>query len=173
MNRKKVLMSSLLFITIAIIGIGTVWIIRLYLREQDPQWQMAKEIYNIQAILQDTDENMKLESMSEVRQYEIKRPDGPSIFYYCCISGYLDEESAELIGLNKAAISLVVDVDALENCRNCKVSNSDAVMGEMYGKTYLCWTLSPKYSCVLEYIYKSVTDESAILIASSVKEHEN
>ena len=168
MNRKKTLWYIFVFIAGIAIVAGSVWGIKRWLRERDPRWQAAKEIYTVQTALQKVDENWKLESLSEVRPYEIKRPDGPSIYYYCCITGYLTEEPGELNGLNKAAISLVVDVDSLENCRDYEVGGQDAVMGELDGQTYLCWTISPKYSCVMEYTAGTVTEEDVFRMAESV-----
>ena len=127
MNRKKTLWYIFVFIAGIAIVAGSVWGIKLWLRERDPRWQTAKEIYTVQTALQKVDENWKLESLSEVRPYEIKRPDGPSIYYYCCVTGYLTEEPGELNGLNKAAISLVVDVDSLENCRDYEVAGQAAI----------------------------------------------
>lgn len=170
MNRKKTLWYIFVFIAGIAIVAGGVWGIKLWLRERDPRWQVAKEVYTVQTALQKVDENWKLESLSEVRPYEIKRPDGPSIYYYCCITGYLTEEPGELNGLNKAAISLVVDVDSLENCRDYEVSGQDAVMGELDGQTYLCWTISPKYSCVISYTPGTVAEEDIFRMAESVEE---
>ena len=169
MNRKKTLWYIFVFIAGIAIVAGSVWGIKLWLRERDPRWQAAKEIYTAQTALQKVDENWKLESLSEVRPYEIKRPDGPSIYYYCCITGYLTEEPGELNGLNKAAISLVVDVDSLENCRDYEVGGQDAVMGELDGQVYLCWTISPEYSCVIAYMSGTVTESDIFHIAESVK----
>ena len=42
-------------------------------------------------------------------------------------------------------------------------------MGEYEGKKYLCWTISPKYSCVLEYIGGTITEEDIFRIAESVE----
>ena len=172
MNRKKTLWYIFVFIAGIAIVAGSVWGIKLWLRERDPRWQAAKEIYTVQTDLQKVDENWKLESLSEVRPYEIKRPDGPSIYYYCCITGYLTEEPGELNGLNKAAISMVVDVDSLENRQNCKVGNLDAIMGELDGQTYLCWTISPQYSCIIAYTLGAVDEEDIFYMAESIAQEE-
>ena len=81
---------------------------------------------------------------------------------------YLSEEPKEITGLNKTALSMVVDVDSLENTRDCKVGNLDAVMGEKDGFHYLCWTYSPKYSCVFKYVDGSVSEEDLFRMAESV-----
>lgn len=169
MNGKKMLCYVLGFTVGAIIVAGCIWSIKFWLRERDLRWQAAKKIYEVQTTLQKVDENWKLESLSEVRPYEIKQVDGPSIYYYCCITEYLTEE---LNGPNKTAISMVVDVDSLENRQNCKVGNLDAIMGELDGQTYLCWTISPQYSCIIAYTLGAVDEEDIFYMAESIAQEE-
>ena len=168
MNRKKTLWYIFVFIAGIAIVAGSVWGIKLWLRERDPCWQAAKEIYRVQTALQEVDENTKLESLSEVRSFEITSPNSPTIYYYCTITSYLTEAPNETTALNKTALSMVVDIDSLENRRDCKVGNQDAVMGEIDGFHYLCWTYSPKYSCVFKYVEGSVTEEDLFHMAESV-----
>lgn len=168
MSRKKMLQKFLIILIATLILAGSIWGIKLYLREQDPKWQVAKEIYRVETALQEVDEDWKLESLSEVRPFVIKGPNNVSINYYCCITSYLNEEPSELEGLNKAALDMVVDIDNLENRSDCKVGSWDGVQGELEGLTYLCWTVSPKYSCVMEYTAGTVTEEDVFRMAESV-----
>ena len=163
-NTKRIVIALI----VAVVAVGIAWGIKLYLRAKDPRWQAAKEIYKVQTVLQQVDENATLESMSEVRSFEITSPDSPTIYYYCTITSYLTEEPTQTTDLNKSALSMVVDVDALENRRDCKVGEQDAVMGEMDGYHYLCWTYSPKYSCVFKYVEGSVSEEDLFRMAESV-----
>ena len=167
MNKKNFKRIGIIAIVIVVI-VGICWCIKLYIREKDPRWQAAKEIYRVQTALQEVDENTKLESLSEVRSFEITSPNSPTIYYYCTITSYLAEEPEETTELNKTALSMVVDIDSLENRRDCKVGNQDAVMGEIDGFHYLCWTYSPKYSCVFKYVEGSVTEEDLFHMAESV-----
>lgn len=169
MGRKKTLQKFLIFLVAAIMLAGSIWSIKLYLREQDPRWKAAKEFYRVQTALQTVDEEWKLESLSEVHPYEITRPDGPSIFYYCCVTSYIDEEPSEFAGLNKTALSQVIDVDDLVNAAVCHVNGLESIIGEYEGKKYLCWTISPQYSCVLEYIDGTIAEEDLFRIAESVE----
>lgn len=80
MNIKKTLWYIFAFIAGIAFVVGSVWGIKLWLRERDPRWQAAKEIYRVEKALQQVDQDYKLESLSEVYPYEIKRPDGPVYF---------------------------------------------------------------------------------------------
>ena len=167
MNKKNLKRIGIIIIMLVVIAI-ICWGIKLYIREKDPRWQAAKEIYRVQTALQEVDENAKLESLSEVRSFEITSPNSPTIFYYCTITSYLTEEPEETTALNKTALSMVVDIDSLEKRSDCKVGNQDAVMGEIDGFHYLCWTYSPKYSCVFKYVEGSVSEEDLFRMAESV-----
>ena len=63
-------------------------------------------------------------------------------------------------------------MDALENRRDGEVNGLEAVMGELDGQTYLCWSISPTYSCVLEYTAESVLEADILRMAESVGEPE-
>lgn len=168
MNKRKILLVTIICISAIAITARFVWEFRIYQREKDPYWQAAKEIYRVQTALQEVDEDWQLESLSDVRPFVINGPDGVSIHYYCCITSYVNEEPAEIQGLNKTALDLVVDIDTLENRSDCKVGSWDGVQGELEGLTYLCWTVSPKYSCVLEYTAGTVAEEDIFRMAESV-----
>ena len=172
MNKKNLKRIGIIIIMLVVIA-GICWGIKLYIREKDPRWQAAKEIYLVQTALQKVDENAKLESLSEVRSFEITSPNSPTIYYYCTITSYLTEAPNETTALNKTALSMVVDIDSLENRRDCKVGNQDAVMGEIDGFHYLCWTYSPKFSCVFKYLEGSITEEDLFHMAESVQPIDN
>ena len=168
MNKKKILLVTIICISAIAITAGIVWGFGIYQRENDPYWQAAKEIYKVQTALQEMDEDWKLESLSEASPYVIKGPNGVSINYYCCITSYLNEEPAEIDGLNQTALDLVVDIDTLEHRSDCKVGTWDGVQGELDGLAYLCWTVSPQYSCVLEYTAGTVAEDDIFRMAESV-----
>ena len=170
--KKKIIVGIAVCAALVIVIVGIVYGIKIYQREQDPNRQIAKKLYNVESALQEIDESWELQSLTQVTPYCYQNPDGDTITYYCCITTYVDDEPAESFGLNKTALEQVVDMDALENCRDCEVNGLEAVMGELDGKTYLCWTISPTYSCVLEYSAESVSEADILRMAESVGEPE-
>ena len=170
--KKKIIVGITICIFLAFIITGMVLGIRIYRREQDPNWQIAKKLYNVESALQEIDESWELQSLTQVTPYCYQNPDGDTITYYCCITTYVGDEPSEYFGINQAALEQVVDMDALENRRDCEVDGLEAVMGELDGKTYLCWTISPTHSCVLEYTAESASEADILRMAESVGEPE-
>ena len=114
MNKKKILLATIISISAIAITAGLVWGYRIYQRENDPYWQVAKEIYKVQTALQEVDEDWSLESLSSVYPLSYQDGKGNIINYYCCTSTYPNGEPTDFSGLNKTALSQVLDVDSLE-----------------------------------------------------------
>jgi hypothetical protein len=113
--KKKIFAGIAVCFALIIVITGAVYGVKIYQREQDPNWQIAKKLYNLESALQEIDESWELQSLTQVTPYCYQNPDGDTITYYCCITTYVDDESAESFGLNKTALEQVVDMDALEN----------------------------------------------------------
>ena len=170
--KKKNLWIAGIFVVGLMMIVGIIRYIEVQKRENNPNWQIAKKLYNVESALQEIDESWELQSLTQVTPYCYQNPDGDTITYYCCITTYVDDEPAESFGLNKTALEQVVDMDALEKRRDCEVNGLEAVMGELDGKTYLCWTISPTHSCVLEYTDESASEADILRMAESVGEPE-
>ena len=170
--KKKIIVGIAVCAALVIVIAGIVYGIKIYQREQDPNWQIAKKLYNVESALQEIDESWELRSLTQVTPYCYQDPDGDTITYYCCITTYVEDTPDVSFRLNKTALEQVVDIDALVNSRDCEVNGLEAVIGELDGQTYLCWTISPTYSCVLEYTTESVLEADILRMAESVGEPE-
>lgn len=166
--KKKIIVGIAGCAALVIINVGAVYGAKIYQREQDPNWQIAKKLYNVESALQEIDESWALQSLTQVTPYCYQNPDGDTITYYCCITTYVDGVPAEYFGLNRPALEQVVDMDTLENRRDCEVNGLEAIIGELDGQTYLCWTISPTYSCVLEYTAEAIPETDIFRMAESV-----
>lgn len=166
--KKKIIVGIAVCFSLITIIAGAVYGIKIYQREHDPKWQMAKKLHNVESALQEIDKSWELNSLTQVTPYCYQNPDGDTITYYCCTTTYINEAPSEYFGIHQAALEQVVDMDALENCRDCKVNGLAAVRGELEGQTYLCWTISPTYSCVMEYTAGSISEADIIRMAESI-----
>lgn len=166
--KKRILIKVIVCLSFVAVAVAAVWGIRIYLRKKDSNWKIAKELYRVETALQEIDEEWKLDSLSKVTPFHYQNPDGSVISYYCCTTTYVGDEPTEYPGLHKTALDMVVDLDALENRRDCEVNGLEAVMGELDEKTYLCWTISPKYSCVIEYASGTIKEADIFRMAASI-----
>jgi len=106
--------------------------------------------------------------MSKVTPFIYTDSEGNTIVYYCIQTAYLKNESGKYAGLNMDAIGLVIIISQIENKRECKGNEYDAFLCELGDQTYLCWTMSPELSCVIEYSAEAISEESIFRMAESV-----
>ena len=166
--KKKILWIAGIFVVALVLIVGIVRYIEVQKRENDPNWQIAKEIYKMENALKEVDENYECQSVAKVTPFTYTDSEGNTIAYYCIQTAYLENESGDYTGLDMNAIGLVIDADQIENKRECKVNEYDAFLCELGGRSYLCWTLSPELSCVIEYSAEAISEESIFRMAESV-----
>ena len=150
--------------------VGIMHYIEMQRRERDPDWDIAKGIYKVENALKEVDKGYKCQSVSKVIPFTYTDSEGNTIVYCCCQTAFLENESADDTGLDMNAISLAVDKEQIENKRECKVNGYDAFQCELGDRSYLCWTLSPEFSCVIEYSKGSIGEADIIRMAESVPE---
>lgn len=166
--KKKILWIAGIFVVGLVLIVGTVRYIEAQKHENDPNWQIAKEIYNIENALKEIDEGYKCQSVAKVTPFTYTDSEGNSIVYYCIQTAHLENESGDYTGLDMNAIGLVIDADQLENKWECKVNEYDAFLCAQGDRSYLCWTLSRELSCVIEYSNGLIDETSILRMAESV-----
>jgi len=72
--KKKIIVGITICISIAVIITGMVWGIRIYRREQDPNWQIAKKLYNVESALQEIDESGNCNPLPKSHHTVIRTP---------------------------------------------------------------------------------------------------
>ena len=168
--KKKILWIVGICVISLVLITGIMQYIEVQKRESDPNWQIANEIYKVENALKEVDEDYECQSVSKVTPFTYTDSEGNTIIYYCCQTAYLENESGEYSGLNMDAIGLVIDVNLIEDRQECKVSEYDAFLCELGDRSYLCWTLSPEISCVIEYSADTVKESDIFRMAESVAE---
>jgi len=149
--KKKLLWCAGIIILIALVVLGVLRYIEVRNRQTDPNWKLAERIYKMENALKEVDEDYACKSLSKVTPFSYTDSEGNIITYYCCQTSYLSDESREYSGLNTDAIGMVIDFAQIKNRRDCKVNEYDAFQCEMGERSYLCWTISPEISCIIEY----------------------
>ena len=166
--RKKILwITGVIVVGLAVI-LGVMRYSEIQKRENEPNWQIAKEIYKMESALKEVDEDYECQSISKVTPFTYTDSEGNTIVYYCCQTAYLSNESGEYTGLDMNAIGMVIDLDLIENKWEYTVNEYDAFLCEVGDRSFLCWTLSPEISCVIEYSADTVNETDIFRMAESV-----
>jgi len=167
--KKKLLWCTGIVVLIVLVVCGVCRYIKVRNSQTDSNWKLAQQIYNMENALKEVDEDYDCKSVSKVTPFTYTDSEGNSIVYYCCQTTYIEDEYGETTGLNTDAIGMVIDFAQIQNRRDCRVNGYDAFRCEMGEHSYLCWTISPEISCVIEYS-ADVNDEADIFrMAESVK----
>ena len=167
--KKKLLWCVGIVVLIVLIALGVFRYIEVRHRQTDPNWKLAEQIYKMENALKEVDEDYACKSLSKVTPFSYTDSEGNIITYYCCQTTYLSDEYREDTGINTDAIGMVIDFTQIQNRRDCKVNAYEAFQCEMGERSYLCWTISPEISCVIEYS-ADVNDEADIFrMAESVQ----
>lgn len=166
--KKRLLWCTGIIVLIALVVLGICRWIEVQNRQTDPNWMLAQQIYNMESALKEVDEDYECQSISKVAPFTYTDSKGNSIVYYCCQTTYIEDEYGDDTELNTDAIGMVIDFTQIQNRRDCTVNEYDAFRCEIDDRSYLCWTISPEISCVIEYS-ANVNDEADIFqMASSV-----
>lgn len=135
----------------------------------DLYMSIAKEIYRVETALKEVDEDWKRKSITKVTPYTYVDSKENTIVYYYCNTKYFETEFDEITGLNTSVIGQVIDLTSIEDRQECLVNSWSAIQCELDGRAYLCWTISPEVSCIIEYTPGSIAEEDIFRIAESVK----
>ena len=165
--KKNLWISGILVMALMLIGV-LVRYIEVQKHENDPNWQIAKEIYKVENALKEVDEDYECQSVATVTPFTYTDSEGNTIVYYCIQTAYLENESGDDTGLDMNAIGMVIDADQIETRRKCMVNEYNAFLCEIGDRSYLCWTLSHETSCVIAYQADAVHESDIVRMAESV-----
>ena len=130
-----------------------------------PQEEMMDMLNRVENAL---GEEWKKQTVTKVSDLVYSDDEGNTIVYHVCTTTYYEADSTEQTGLNTYAISAVISPDEAESYRECTVSGLPAAIYQKDGRAYLCWTIMPELSCVIEYDPTVESEEDMLRMAKSV-----
>ena len=137
----------------------------IFVNRPTPQDKIMDMLNRVENALGDEWER---KTVTEVSDLVYSDGEGSNIIYHVCLTTYYGVEATEQIRLNTDAISVVISPDEAESCRECTVSGLPAAIYQKDGHAYLCWTIMPELSCVIEYDPAVENEEDMLRMAESV-----
>lgn len=130
-----------------------------------PEDEMIDMLNRVENALGD---EWKKQTVTKVSDLVYSDDEGNTIVYHVCTTTYYEADYAEQTGLNTDAISAVISPDETESYRECTISGLPAAIYQKNGRAYLCWTIMPELSCVIEYDPAVESEEDMLRMAESV-----
>lgn len=140
--------------------------------QQPPREQADEMLERIEDALETVDDEWEKQSVTEVIPITYIDKAGNPIVYYICKTPYYEADPAEATGLNINALTCVIDPETADTNYARVVNGMDAMLYEKEERSYLCWTVTPEYTLILEYSPESVTDADILKMAESVPTEE-
>ena len=137
----------------------------IFVNRPTPQDKIMDMLNRVENALGDEWEK---KTVTEVSDLVYSNGEGNNIIYHVCLTTYYGVEATAQTGVNADAISAVISPDEAESCRECTVSGLPAVIYQKDGQAYLCWTIMPELSCVIEYDPAVESEEDMLRMAESV-----
>lgn len=135
-----------------------------------PQDEMMDMLNRVENALGD---EWKKQTVTKVSDLVYSDDEGNTIVYHICTTTYYEADAAEQSGLNIDAISAIIPPDKAESNRECTVSKLPAAIYQKDGRAYLCWTIIPELSCVLEYDPAVQSEDDMLRMAESIPANQN
>ena len=130
-----------------------------------PQDKMMDMLNRVENALGD---EWKKQTVTKVSDLVYSDDKGNTIVYHVCTTTYYETDTSQQSGLNTEAISAVISPNEAEKYRECTVSGLPAAIYQKDGRAYLCWTIIPELSCVIEYDPAVESKEDMLHMAESV-----
>lgn len=140
-------------------------VVIIFVNRPTPQDKIMDMLNRVENALGDEWEK---QTVTEVSDLVYSDDEGNTIIYHVCVTTYYGVDATEQTGLNTDAISAVISPDTAESFRECNVSNLPAAIYQNDGRAFLCWTIMPELSCVIEYDPTVESDEDMLRMAESV-----
>ena len=116
-----------------------------------------------------SDDEWQKQASTAVASQTYQNEAGNKIIYYCCKTTYYKESSKPECGmLDRQTLSAVIDWEKVKGEKEGNVRQWPALLCHRDDRNYLCWTISPEYSCVIEYDAETVSEEDIFRMAESV-----
>lgn len=122
MRKRKIVVIVSICTVVALAGAMLCRYIRKNRVPNDPEWEIAVKLYNVESALKEIDESWHMNTLFEVTPYTYADPEGNTIVYYCCQTVYVGDELPKRVSLDTTAIGQVIDFTVIENRRACEVS---------------------------------------------------
>lgn len=166
MNKKKIL---LIVLAIVVVAAGVIFaIISQKEKEMNPEEFLERFEQAAEEVLGEDIQQVSQTELVATLTYGHETDKDNNIYYRILKTTYGEAgDPSSVTGLNTDALNVLFPVDMMDSCKEMMIQDWHGALYKKDDTAYLCWTVDPEVSYVLEYTPSKMSDSEIIKMAES------
>ena len=166
MNKKKIL---LIVVAIVVVAAGIiVAVVSQKEKEMDPKEFLERFEQAAEEVLGEDVQQVSKTELAATLTYGHETDKDNNIYYRILKTTYGEAgDPSSVTGLNTDALNVLFPVDMMDSCKEMMIQDWHGALYKKDDTAYLCWTVDPEVSYVLEYTPSKMSDSEIIKMAES------
>ena len=166
MNKKKIL---LIVLAIAVVAAGVfIAVVSQEEKEMAPEEFLERFEQAAEEVLGEDIQQVSKTELVATLTYGHETDKDNNIYYRILKTTYGEAgDPSTIIGLNTDALNVLFPVDMMDSCEEMMIQDWHGALYKKDDTAYLCWTVDPEVSYVLEYTPSKMPDSEIIKMAES------
>lgn len=166
MNRKKTFFIVLV-ITVVVVGVIFALVTQKE-KEMNPKEFLERFENAAEEILGEDIQQVSKTELVATLTYGHETDKGNNIYYRILKTTYGEAgDPSSVTGLNTDALNVLFPVDMMDSCEEMMIQDWHGALYKKDDTAFLCWTVDPEVSYVLEYTPSKMPDSEIIKMAES------
>ena len=168
MNKKKIL---LIVLAIAVVAAGVIFaVVSQKEKEMDSEEFLERFEQAAEEVLGEDIQQVSKTELAATLTYGHETDKDNNIYYRILKTTYSEVgDPSSVTGLNTDALTVLFPVDMMDSCEEMMIQDWHGALYKNDDIAYLCWTVDPEVSYVLEYTPSKMPDSEIIKMAESAE----
>ena len=168
MNKKKIL---LIVLAIAVVAAGVIFaVVSQKEKEMDSEEFLERFEQAAEEVLGEDIQQVSKTELVATLTYGHETDKDNNIYYRILKTTYGEAgDPSSVTGLNTDALTVLFPVDMMDSCEEMMIQDWHGALYKNDVIAYLCWTVDPEVSYVLEYTPSKMPDSEIIKMAESAE----
>ena len=168
MSKKRVLLIAFAFVIVAVGIVAAV--VSQKQKEMDTQEFLQRFEKAAEEVLGEDIQQVSKTELIATLTYGHETDKDNNIYYRILKTTYGEAgDPSSVTGLNTDALNVLFPVDMMDSCEEMMIQDWYGALYKKDDTAYLCWTVDPEVSYVLEYTPSKMPDSEIIKMAESAK----
>ena len=166
MNRKK---TFFIVLVIAVVAVGAIFALTSQKeKEMNPEEFLERFEKAAEEVLGEDIQQVSKTELVATLTYGHETDKDNNIYYRILKTTYGEAGDPDAVtGLNTDALNVLFPVDMMDSCEEMMIQDWHGALYKNDDTAYLCWTVDPEITYVLEYTPSKMPDSEIIKMAES------